>query len=336
MTISRDRANALLSEFSHQKILVVGDLMLDRYIYGNVERISPEAPVPVVHVSGEKSVPGGAANVAWNISSLGAKAIVNGVLGHDQAAVDLKTILGGADVSMSGSLEADELRTIVKMRIIAERQQVVRVDWEGRRELTDSQMDMFCERVAQGISNATGVILEDYGKGVIQPQVVDTVLAAAKKAGVVVGFDPKDNHQLVVDGVSVATPNRKEAFMIAGIKETPAHPDPLKDENLLEVVRILQRKWSPKMLLITLGAHGMLLAGDDGVTAHVPTRAREVFDVSGAGDTVISVCVLALAAGATPREAAELANYAAGVVVGKLGTASCTREELFQYMVSET
>jgi len=332
MTISRDRANALLSEFSHQKILVVGDLMLDRYIYGNVERISPEAPVPVVHVGDEKSVPGGAANVAGNISSLGAKATVNGVLGRDQAAEDLKTILGGADVSMSGSLEVDELRTIVKMRIIAERQQVVRVDWEGPRELTDSQMGAFCDNVTQSIAGSTGVILEDYGKGVMQPQVVDTVLAAAKKADVVVGFDPKDNHQLVVNGVSVATPNRKEAFMIAGVKEAPAHPDPLQDERLLEVARILQQKWAPKMLLITLGSHGMLLAGDDGSMAHVPTRAREVFDVSGAGDTVISVCVLALASGATPMEAAELANYAAGVVVGKLGTASCTRDELIQYM----
>jgi len=332
MTISIERVKAILSEFAKQKILVVGDLMLDRYIYGSVSRISPEAPVPVVHVTGEKSMPGGAANAAWNLTSLGSKAVVNGVLGRDHAGEELKAILAQSGVTVAGSLETGELPTIVKTRIIAERQQVVRVDWEGTGELDETQMNAFCESLTQSVSDCTGVILEDYGKGMIQPPVVEAVLKAAASAKVPVGFDPKDNHEFIVKGVTIATPNRKEAFTIAGVKEAPAQANPLEDKQLLKAVDILRGKWEPELLLVTLGSHGMLLAGADGTLKHVPNRAREVFDVSGAGDTVIATCVLALSAGATPYEAAELANYAAGVVVGKLGTASCTQDELIRYM----
>ena len=332
MTIPIQRAKEVLAECGRQRVLVVGDLMLDRYIYGNVSRISPEAPVPVVHVTSEKSMPGGASNVAWNIRSLGGAAVVSGVLGKDAAGAELRRILDREGVSTDGSLEDEQVRTIVKTRIIAERQQVVRVDWEGPESLDAALQNKFCGLIREQVQKASGVILEDYGKGVIQQAVVDAVLQEASRKGIPVGLDPKDNHELSVRGITVATPNRKEAFIMAGIKETAPAANPLEDRSLRRVAEVLVERWAPRMLVITLGPQGMYLAAKDAPPRHVPTRAREVFDVSGAGDTVIAVCVLALAAGANPVEAAELANYAAGVVVGKIGTASCTTDELVRYM----
>lgn len=332
MTISIQRAKDVMAQFGRQRILVVGDLMLDRYIYGNVNRISPEAPVPVVHVTHEKSMPGGATNVAWNIRALGAGAVVGGLMGKDAAGAELRTVLEREGVSVEAGVEDAKTQTIVKTRIIAERQQVVRVDWEGLEDMPAALVDEFCRRLDTATRKSTGVILEDYGKGVIRQQVVDVVLKAGAAAGIPVGLDPKDNHELVVRGITVGTPNRKEAFTMAGVKESPACANPLEDRALRKVSDILLEKWQPRMLMITLGSQGMLLAAKDVAPRHVPTRAREVFDVSGAGDTVIATCVLALAAGASPIEAAELANYAAGVVVGKIGTASCTQDELIAHM----
>lgn len=330
MSLSIVQAKKILSRFSHQRILVVGDLMLDRYIYGGVSRISPEAPVPVVHVTHEKSMPGGASNVAWNVQSLGGGAAVAGILGKDTTGRDLKKILMRGGVSVA--VDAGGIRTTVKTRIIAERQQVVRVDRENNLNLTGKKAEVFCRRLASEVKKSTGVILEDYGKGVIQQCVVDTVLKVAKASGIPVGLDPKENHELDLGGITVATPNRKEAFTIAGVKGSPAHSNPLNDNALLKVADILMHKWAPALLLITLGPLGILLVTKNAPPKHVPTRAREVFDVSGAGDTVIATCILALAAGASPFEAAELANYAAGVVVGKLGTATCTQREILSYL----
>ena len=328
MTLGRERAKEILSRFGQQRILVVGDLMLDRYIYGGVSRISPEAPVPVVKVSHEKSMPGGATNVAWNVQSLGGKGGVAGVIGHDHAGAELKQLLSRGGLALGGLVESTGARTTVKTRVIAERQQVVRVDWEDAPEVTGKAMDKLCARIEREIRKATGVIIEDYGKGVISQEVVDVVLKAAAASGIPAGLDPKDNHDLRIRGITVATPNRKEAFTIAHAKETPPHLDPLQDKPLREVGDELMSKWACELLMITLGPQGIMLREGRKPAVHVPTRAREVFDVSGAGDTVIATCVLALAAGASHLEAAELANYAAGVVVGKLGTATCTQEEL--------
>jgi len=332
MTIKLDRAKQVLANFAHQRILVVGDLMLDRYIYGSVSRISPEAPVPVVHVTREKSMPGGASNVAWNIRSLGAKAAVCGAVGRDAAGAELKKLLVDGGVAVDGAIETDEARTTVKTRVIAERQQVVRVDLEDGFELTGKSMESFCEHVAAEVKKSSGVIIEDYGKGLVRQPLIDTVLDAARKAKIPVGLDPKDNQELNFHGITVATPNRKEAFAMADVKEAPVHANPLEDPMLAKVSDILVRKWAPELLMITLGPQGILLLTRDASPKHVPTRAREVFDVSGAGDTVIATCVLALAAGASHVEAAELANYAAGIVVGKLGTATCSQQELLNYL----
>ena len=332
MTLSAVHAKKILSRFPRQRILVVGDLMLDRYIYGGVSRISPEAPVPIIHVTHEKTMPGGASNVAWNVQSLGGRAAVAGILGRDATGRDLKRILTRGGVSVGGAMELGGIRTIVKTRVIAERQQVVRVDWEDDFDLAGQGADKFCRVLSAEVKKSTGVIIEDYGKGVIQQCVVDTVLKAARASGIPVGLDPKDNHELGLGGITVATPNRKEAFAIAGVKESPVQANPLKDKALLKVAGLLMKKWQPALLLITLGPLGILLVTKSAPPKHVPTRAREVFDVSGAGDTVIATCVLALAAGANPFEAAELANYAAGVVVGKLGTATCSPQEILGYL----
>jgi D-glycero-beta-D-manno-heptose-7-phosphate kinase len=332
MTLKARRAKQILTRFSLQRILVVGDLMLDRYIYGGVSRISPEAPVPIVRVTHEKSMPGGASNVAWNVQSLGSRAAVCGVIGKDANGDELKAVLRRGGVCAVGAMDIEGIRTIVKTRIIAERQQVVRVDWEDDFELAGKMADDFYRRLVVEVKKSTGVILEDYGKGVIRQAVVDAALKTATEIGIPIGLDPKENLDLNVGGVTVATPNRKEAFMIAGVKESPIHSNPLEDEALLKVADILMKKWSPALLLVTLGPLGILLMTKTASPRHVPTRAREVYDVSGAGDTVIATCVLALAAGANPFEAAEMANYAAGVVVGKLGTATCAPQELLSYL----
>ncbi len=330
--MNRSLVESILGRFARQRILVVGDLMLDRYIRGTVSRISPEAPVPVVHVTEERSVPGGASNVAHNVAALGGRGAVAGVLGRDDAGTDLLNVLRERRVNVDAVLRLPEYRTIVKTRVLAERQQVVRVDWETRLALAGRPRATFLRKLGEAVARSSGVILEDYNKGLITQPVVDTVLAAARRRGIPVGLDPKDNEELDVRGITLATPNRKEAFVAAGEEDPGAASDPLKDAALLEVGNKLLTLWRPAFLNITLGPLGMLLLEKGRPPRHVPTRAREVFDVSGAGDTVIATCVLAAAAGASHVEAAEIANIAAGVVVGKLGTATCTQRELLDYM----
>ena len=335
MSISQRRARQLLDLFPRKRILVVGDLMLDRYILGSVNRISPEAPVPVVHVREEKAVPGGSANVAWNVVSLGGRATVAGVVGRDHAGRELLDLLKQRGVTAGGALEGVNHRTTVKTRVVAERQQLVRVDWEDRFVYPPRLMASFRAHLEKEMAKADGVVLADYGKGVLQQPVVDAVLAAAARRKLPVGLDPK-NFDLNVAGITFATPNRKEAFGAVGAAESRPAANPLDDAPLLRVADALLEKWKPQELMITLGAQGMLLAGRGRPPKHVPTRAREVFDVSGAGDTVIATCTLALAAGASFDEAAELANWAAGVVVAKLGTATCSPEELLNHLGRES
>lgn len=332
MPLTVSRARTLLKACARKRIAVVGDLMLDRYVEGSVERISPEAPVPVVRVRSERAVPGGASNVAANLRALGGDAAVCGLIGTDPAGADLLQMLRGARVRTTGVIRLAGLQTTVKTRILADRQQVVRIDHEDEPVLDGPALDEACRRVAADTAAADGVIIEDYGKGFVVPSVVSAALRAAARAGVPSGYDPKDNRRLDVRGVTIATPNRREAFQAAGAVDPGAKENPLDDGALLATARVLLRQWASRSLLVTLGSHGMLLAAPRRPPCHIPTRARQVFDVSGAGDTVIAASVLALAAGATEPEAAELANYAAGVVVGKIGTAVCSPDELIEHM----
>lgn len=332
MSISQKRAAELLRKFGRRRVLVVGDLMLDRYVYGSVTRISPEAPVPVVRVARETSMPGGASNVACNIRALGGKTAIAGMIGKDAAGVELRWLLAHTDVDVGCVLMLAGARTIVKERIIAERQQVVRVDFDHVTAGSPRQTEKFLVMLAVALREADGVIIEDYGKGAVTQEVVDLILSVAAKRGIPVGLDPKDGHDLGMKGITVATPNRREAFAIAGMADPGAKENPLADKALLKTGEILMEKWAAQNLAITLGPQGMFLMTQGKAPRHVPTRAREVFDVSGAGDTVIAACVTALTAGADFLESAELANIAAGVVVGKLGTAACTPEELLNHM----
>jgi len=326
--LNKARAAEILAGFGKVNILVVGDLMLDRYVFGSVTRISPEAPVPVVHVSREESRPGGASNVALNIGALGGGSAVAGGIGADAAGRELAATLRGAGIRMDGAVEDASVYTTVKTRVVADRQQVVRVDREASPAQFACCVDAICERMPALAAGADGVIIEDYGKGIICQRVVDAVLSAARSAGRPVGLDPKDTHHLSLPWLTLATPNYREACLAAGLPETPLPGDPAQSATLREAGRILSERWGTEYLMITLGPHGMYLLPRGGEARVLPTVAREVFDVSGAGDTVIATAMTALAAGAAFGEAAELANHAAGIVVGKLGTAVCSPAEL--------
>ncbi len=325
-------AQSLVKKFRGQKIMVLGDMMLDRYIYGTVSRISPEAPVPVVRVGEEKNMPGGAANVARNVCALGGHAYMRGVLGRDATSQDLLQVLKSDRVCTRGVLRYGGIHTTVKTRILAERQQVVRVDWEDHLCLPAKVRSAFCAGLSAAVRGMSGVIIADYAKGTVGQDVVNAVMQVARQNAIPVALDPKENDALKMPGLTVATPNRREAFALAGLPEKPPCANPLKDQPLLRVATILLNKWKPACLLVTLGVQGVLLVSRNRKPRHVAAVAREVFDVSGAGDTVIATLLLALAAGANYEEAAELANCAAGVVVGKLGTATCTDRELLDYL----
>jgi D-glycero-beta-D-manno-heptose-7-phosphate kinase len=327
MSLSVDRARRILDAARGRRILVVGDLMLDRYIEGSADRLSPEAPVPVVLVRRERAVPGGASNVALNVQALGGHGAVCGVVGADADGHALLGLLSDRGVDVTGALRTADLPTIVKTRVLADRHQVVRIDREVCAFDRVSCAEPFQAALRAAADSADALIIEDYGKGVIQQPVVDVALAAARARGIASGYDPKDNHFLRVEGVTLATPNRREALHGAGVPEY-AGPAAGEADFLERLGGDLQAKWGATLLLITLGPLGMMLFEKGRKIHQVGTRAREVFDVSGAGDTVIATAMLALAAGATPVEAAELGNFAAGVVVGKLGTATCSPAEL--------
>ncbi|MCX7819631.1 MAG: PfkB family carbohydrate kinase [Kiritimatiellae bacterium] len=331
MALTIRRAEELVARFPRLRIAVVGDLMLDRYIEGEVERISPEAPVPVVRVRAERAVPGGASNVAANLRAMGARAVLCGRVGTDAAGQELLRQLQAAGIETDGVCAESDTLTTVKTRVLAERQQVCRVDHERLLEWDRRRLAEACARVSRSVRAADGLIVEDYGKGYVVQAVVDAALREAGARRIPAGLDPKENRELRVRGFTVATPNRREAFAAVGLRDPGAAAVPLEDRPLLAAARALRRRWAPDHLLVTLGPQGMLLLAS-GRPVHIPTRAIEVYDVSGAGDTVIAVDVLALAAGAQPAEAAELANYAAGVVVAKLGTATCTPAELLRHM----
>lgn len=332
MMMTIPHAGRLLSNFAGKKILVLGDLMLDRYVVGTVDRISPEAPVPVVLVTGEHSVPGGAANVALNIQSLGGQAVVAGLIGKDRNGEDLLKVLASKGIDVSAVYVSDKIKTTVKTRVIADRQQVARVDREDPPEVAAVVLPKLCEKISRFAKKVDGAIIEDYGKGVICGETVESLLSVTRKRGVHVGYDPKDNLELNVRGITLATPNYKEACVTAGLPEPLRRGRPEEDRTLALAAKILMKKWAPSLLIITLGPDGMYLLPKGGKPVIIPTKAREVFDVSGAGDTVIATALLSLAAGAGNEESATLANYAAGVVVGKLGTATCTQDELLAYM----
>ncbi len=322
------RVSELVSRFAGKRILVIGDLMLDEFLWGKVSRISPEAPVPVVEVIREEWFPGGAANVARNLAEFTRETRLMGVTGHCHHAAHLRELLTQEGINVDAVASHSAYQTIVKTRIIARTQHVVRLDREKRQRLAPEHAAAAMEALEGTLPQLDAIIIEDYGKGMLTQDFVTAICAAARRAGKIVAVDPNPNNPLDWRDVTVIKPNRSEAFTSAGMPISDPANDPSQDDDLLRVGNVLSEKWGAENLLITLGEHGVLLFRRDAPPYHAPTRAREVFDVSGAGDTVISLFTLALTAGATPAEAAEIANHASGVVVGKLGTATVTPAEL--------
>jgi len=326
--MANQRLNELIERFSGVRILVIGDLMLDEFVWGRVSRISPEAPVPVVEVTSESCYPGGAANVARNVRELGAAVQVAGIAGDDAAGARLLVLLAAAGIDAAAVLRDTSFSTTVKTRIIARHQQVTRVDRERRATLNAAQTELILARMEQAIEQVDAVIVADYGKGFLTQPIADHIGRMVRAAGKILALDPHPHTSLHWPGTTIVKPNRREAFLEAGVAPSAPADPPLEDQPLLEAARRLLERWRPKSLLITLGAQGMLLLEKDAPPRHLPAHAKDVFDVSGAGDTAIAVLALALAAGATPGEAAELANRASAIVVGKLGTATATAAEL--------
>ena len=304
--------------------------MLDQFIWGSVSRISPEAPVPVVDFSRESYMPGGAANVARNLVSLAPPAELFGAIGRDDAAHRLLKLLGEQNICCDGLVKSSTRHTSVKTRIVAHQQQVVRVDRETRGHLDGKTTGALLAEFRKKITKADAVIIGDYGKGVVTQPLLDGIKAICRERGVWLSLDPKPVHHLNLEGLSLITPNRKEAFELAGLADDTKTAIPFADKKLMAVADKLLNGLRPALLLITLGELGMLLCQRGQKPFHIPTVAQEVFDVSGAGDTVIATFTLAVAAGASPIEAAILSNHAAGIVVGKVGTATTTPEELIQ------
>jgi D-beta-D-heptose 7-phosphate kinase/D-beta-D-heptose 1-phosphate adenosyltransferase len=334
MHFTSARLSEILGAFPRIKILVIGDLMLDEFLWGKVTRISPEAPVPVVDIQRRAAYPGGAANVARNLAGLGARAGLAGVIGQDDPGQHLVQLLTDEGIA-TGSIRKTPLRpTTHKTRVCAitrqlhdhleieDQQQIVRVDDESRAPLDPESRRWIFDRLRAEISAHDAVIIEDYAKGLIDQELVTLVVAEAKAHGKIVAIDPNPANPFDWSGGTVLKPNRREIFLATGLPYSQDEADVLKAATLLQKTHAL------RYLLITLSEAGMLLVEQDKKPYHTPTRAQDVFDVSGAGDTAIAAFTLALAAGATGIEAAEIANHAAGVVVGKLGTATLNVGEL--------
>jgi rfaE bifunctional protein kinase chain/domain len=322
------RLEKILSQTSKKRLAVIGDIMLDEFVWGKVGRISPEAPVPVVQVTGESSFPGGAANVARNLREFVDQVAVFGIIGADRGGQQLRRLLAEQNIDTASTIEDSNFRTIVKTRVIAGHQQVVRVDREQIRPPTAEQVAQVAKEFRNLLPKIDGVIFEDYGKGFLSTELVRQISADARAAGKIVAADPNPRHPIEWRDATVVKPNRSEAFLAAGIPFPDSNCPPDEDEDLMKVGATLLAKWDTQLLLITLGEYGMMLFQKGELPHHIPTKAQQVFDVSGAGDTAIALFTLALCCDASPIEAAEIANHGSAVVVGKLGTATATADEL--------
>jgi D-glycero-beta-D-manno-heptose-7-phosphate kinase len=315
------RLKTIVSRFNRKKILVIGDLILDHHIFGTVDRISPEAPVPVVWANKESFACGGAANVGVNLRALGARVSLCAVCGKDHFGQQLLKYIKKSDIE-TNLIVTDSIRpTTLKTRIMANHQQIVRVDWESQEQLTLANNKLILNKIKKNINDFDAVIIEDYGKGVVNPGLVGEVVELCKRKKKIITVDPKEEHFDYYENVTALTPNLKEAQAAVNMK--------IKSKSEISLLgKMLMERLNPQMLLLTLGEDGMMLFYGD-TYHHIPTAALEVFDVTGAGDTVISAFTLALASGAKPKEAAIIANFAAGIVVGKLGAATVVKKELY-------
>ncbi|OQC09871.1 MAG: Bifunctional protein HldE [Candidatus Cloacimonetes bacterium ADurb.Bin088] len=313
----------LLAKFGRQRVLVLGDIMLDHYIWGKVERISAEAPVPVLEVQKEEFRLGGAANAALNVKSLGGKAILLGVTGRDSAAQDLKQLMECKGLATDGLIDDPDRKTTLKTRIVATNQQIVRIDRETKIDLGNEARTALLDSLRRLLPNCQALIIEDYNKGVLTREVISGALELAKSLGIPVAVDPKHRNFRQYRGVDIFKPNFRELQDILDME--------FESEDEFQVAASqLRGEMQIKNLIVTRGSLGMYVFDGGKQARHLPTAAREVFDVSGAGDTVISALTLAYVSGADIHLAAKVANHAAGVACGKVGTASVNPDELLK------
>lgn len=323
-----DKIKKVVANFKNANVLVIGDLILDEFIWGDVSRISPEAPVPVVWVKNESFMPGGASNVANNLRALGASVSIVGIIGDDDRGAILKGELEQKGVDTKGIFADPSRPTILKTRVVAQHQQVVRIDKERVGLPSEEIQARMMEYIKGAIGGADAVIIEDYGKGVISPKLLKKVIPLARLQGKIISVDPKEEHFRHYRGVTVITPNNHEAAKAVGFD--------IKDQATLKRAgEKLLDKLNCKIALVTLGENGMAVFRKGRKMEQIPTVAQEVFDVSGAGDTVIASYTLSLASKADPVQAAHVANCAAGIVVGKIGIAVVTADELLERIKSE-
>ena len=321
--LTTERAAEIVAAMRERTVAVFGDVMLDEFVWGDVTRISPEAPVPVVDIRRESAHLGGAANVLANLRSLGARASVVGVVGGDRAGERVR-----AELREAGALDAEESLivdvsrpTTVKTRIIAHSQLVVRADRERRAPVEGPLEERIIAALQKLLREADALVVSDYDKGAVTPRVLDEVLPAAQVAGTPALVDPKVRNFDSYRPATLVTPNHHEALRLTNSEDDT-------DDGMTRAARAIRERLDCRSVLITRGERGMMLLGEDGEPVYVPTAAREVYDVTGAGDTVIATLAASLAAGASLVEAAMLANHAAGIVVGKVGTATASAEEL--------
>lgn len=321
--ISKERFEQIFSAWGGHRILVLGDVMLDEYWWGNVSRISPEAPVPVVEIVKESIKLGGAANVALNVKALGDDPILVGVVGEDRNGERMMSALNEVQIKGDGIFLDNPRMTTTKTRVIAHNQQVVRADRENTEEISEELTAKIMRFVKEKMPDISGIIISDYGKGMITSALLSRLIQLCRQNRVFVAVDPKDTHFINYREVSLITPNHHEAGFVYGKRIR-------NDDILKEVGWGLLEKLKVEALLITRGEKGMSLFEADRTLTHFPTRAREVYDVTGAGDTVISAFTCAVAAEANFREATLISNHAAGLVVADIGTAQAGKEELIK------
>jgi rfaE bifunctional protein kinase chain/domain len=319
--VGRKRALEIIEGFSRSKVLVVGDVMVDQFIWGKVSRISPEAPVPVVRVTSENLLLGGCANVLNNVYSIGGQVSVAGIIGSDAMGKWLVGELKGLGIDRGGIVVEKKRPTSVKTRIIAHNQQVVRFDREDRGPIKSGSTRKIIEYIDSVKDDLGAIVVSDYNKGVVFERLIEGIRGVISGRDIALCIDPKQNNFSLYSGCDLITPNQQEAERALGVEFA-------SDDDVVEGGRELLRRFNFKALLITRGEEGMVLFEKNGDIVRIPAVAKEVFDVTGAGDTVIGIFALSVAAGATFREAAVLANHAAGIVVGKIGTAKVSQEEL--------
>jgi rfaE bifunctional protein kinase chain/domain len=318
---------SIFSDFAGRRVLVVGDAMLDEHIQGQVRRLSPEAPVPIVEIQSRRFHPGGAANVAANITSLGGSALLVGIIGADGAGMQLRQELSARAVAPEYLIAALDRRTTTKSRVMAGGQHIVRFDEECRLDLSPEEEDTLAKRAAECVNDADACVISDYAKGVATPKICQTVITAASARGIPIVVDPKGSDYTKYAGATVITPNLNEARTLAGTYDSRFHARDDSGILIEDIAETIMRRCSAS-LLITRGSEGMSLFERGARPVTIRARARQVYDVTGAGDTVVATSALGLAAGLSLENACRLGNLAAGIVVGELGASTISLEAL--------